>query len=245
MTNQWIIPVNTDAEVKYRLFCFPFSGGGTTAYRKWRPDINPEIEMDLFCYPGREMRFREPAIVDFERLKQQLYDEIITKTDLPYAFYGHSYGGIAAFSVAQMLYLAKKTLPSHLVISARAAPDLMPQKKLSDIKNDEEFIQTVIELYQGIPDVVLNNPDLLAMFIPILHNDFKLYENYSYIKTEPLPTPIIVFGFEEDKIEAPLLQSWKNFTSKEFEYISLPGGHFEILEDWTAITDKLNQVISA
>ena len=42
------------AEPRYRLFCVPYAGGGSGAYRLWPPDLPDWVEVVAVRLPGRE-----------------------------------------------------------------------------------------------------------------------------------------------------------------------------------------------
>ena len=80
---------------KYRLFCFPYAGGGAAAiYRTWQQGLPPEVEVCPILLPGRETRFTEPAYVQVEILVQKLSEEISPYLNVPFQFFGHSMGAL-------------------------------------------------------------------------------------------------------------------------------------------------------
>src|SRR5262245_10924381 len=57
----WILRPRPRPEARLRLFCFPYAGGGASAFRGWPPGLPAEIETLAVQPPGREGRFREAA----------------------------------------------------------------------------------------------------------------------------------------------------------------------------------------
>jgi medium-chain acyl-[acyl-carrier-protein] hydrolase len=74
---------------------------------------------------------------------------------------------------------------------------------------------------------VLEYPDLLRVFLPVLRADMRLAEIYARPPRPPLSCPIATFGGRRDKMtdEAGLL-AWENETIGGFEFTYVDGGHF-------------------
>ena len=47
-----------------RLFCFPYVGGGASAFKSWNKFFSDDIELCIFQMPGREERLGEKLITD-------------------------------------------------------------------------------------------------------------------------------------------------------------------------------------
>jgi len=244
---KWLIEFKSSAQPKARLFCFPFAGGGTVNYARWRDDLEPNLALYAFNFPGRERFFGEPCLSDYDGLIEQCTLIINELSELPLFLFGHSFGGLTAYFVALRLQHRFGVKPAHIYISARVPPE-ENSEKLS-VLADEEFKRVLIERYQGIPQVILDNPDLLKLFIPIIKKDFYLYEQYVdlYTKAEQkiVDSSITSFNFTEDKTNPQRIKLWKNYTSKNYTALELAGGHFAIQQDWKAITEQINQNFKA
>src|SRR5262249_29407396 len=55
-----------------RLFCFPFAGGGASAYARWGQRLGPDVAVLPVQLPGREGRMSEPRITDLDALVDDL-----------------------------------------------------------------------------------------------------------------------------------------------------------------------------
>ena len=85
--------------------------------------------------------------------------------------------------------------PVHLIVSARlpqgslkVATDGVPCRLLSDIRDDREFVSAIHGKY-GTLQMVLDNPDLMEMVLPMMRADFRAAEAYSLV---PLASPLMV-----------------------------------------------------
>ena len=100
----WVaLPRPAAITAKKRLFCFPFAGGGATAYRKWAGSLGPHIEVCAIQLPGRESRLLDPALDDVDALVAALLEHLPSYFDRPYAFYGHSMGALLAFELTRSI----------------------------------------------------------------------------------------------------------------------------------------------
>src|SRR5258708_36728284 len=74
------------------LFCFPFAGGGASAYRNWIGQFSPEIRVCPVQLPGRESRFAERPFTDMAVPPYQASVQVIPPIPSPFFFFCHSMG---------------------------------------------------------------------------------------------------------------------------------------------------------
>src|SRR4051812_10692399 len=59
----WVALWRRLPQARARLFCFPFAGGGASAFRTWvKPLADQHIDVVPVQLPGREARLIEPAL---------------------------------------------------------------------------------------------------------------------------------------------------------------------------------------
>jgi surfactin synthase thioesterase subunit len=241
----WIRPVERRPSARRRLFCLPFAGGGTIAFRAFPRALPDDVEVCAVCPPGREDRRLERPYDRIEPLVAALAGAIRPWLDRPFLLYGHSMGALVGFELARTLRAAG-TAPSRLVISARGAPDL-PQRapRLSTLP-DGEFVTALVQRYNGIPKVVLDEPELLALFLPLLRADLAVLETYVHRPGTPLEHPISVIGGTRDPmISAADLAAWRPHTSAAFRHEMIAGDHFFIQQSQDRFLGLLNEELSA
>lgn len=244
MSNPWLIKLNPEiSESKIRLVCFPFAGGGTVNYVRWKVDLDPQIELYGINLPGRERFFGEPCLTSYQHLISNLAQSIAALPQCPLIFFGHSFGGLTAYFTALELAQKNNIHINHVFISARTP--LLMEQKLSHL-NNEEFKQTLIERYQGIPKDILNNPEILNLFLNIIRQDFKMYEQYPDLfatyNNNPISAHITSLGFSTDIIKQDNFLKWKDYTLGHYCHKELPGGHFEIINNWKTIVEDINSI---
>jgi medium-chain acyl-[acyl-carrier-protein] hydrolase len=209
-----------------RLFCFPYAGGGASLYRHWLPQSSTQCEICPIQLPGRENRFGEPAFTDMPSLVQTLTAQLLPYLNVPFAFFGHSMGGLIAFALTQYLRQHALPQPSHLFISAQAAPQLPFTGRIMHTMDDRSFIAAIAD-FGGTPHAVLENQELMHLMLPLLRADFTLYETYIYTPEPPLDFPIHVFGGLQDHlVPESALSPWRAQTNDIFSLTLLPGDHF-------------------
>ncbi|MFK7107583.1 thioesterase II family protein [Flavobacterium oreochromis] len=142
-----------------------------------------------------------------------------------YIFYGHSMGALLAYLLCHKLQEENLPMPQKLIVSGKKAPSIPRENKISHLP-DGEFWNEIVAL-GGIPDEMLNYPELIDYYLPILRHDFKLVESYKYEKKPKLNIPIDVFYGSEEATKEEML-GWKEETTGKVTITKLEGNHFFI-----------------
>lgn len=212
-----------------RLFCFPYAGGSANIYLDWSDYLPRDIEVVALQYPGRGPRFAEPLISNCGEMISQIMSHIKPLLDKPFAFFGHSNGGLISFELARALQAEGEDRQFHHFISGRW-PIHLPRRsvEMSHELSDEEFMHKLRRL-GGTPGEFLENKGLMEVFLPILRADFSLNETFVYKKGEKLKTNATIFygrsdaGFSEDDLDC-----WPDLIDGDIDHIGYDGGHFFI-----------------
>ena len=232
----WIIRPSPRADAQVRLFCFPFAGGGASAFKPWANALPDHFELCVIQMPGREERLAEPLMTDMSELVTALTQEIAPLTDRPFAFFGHSMGAIVAYEVACRLRDTGAGQLSRLFLSARAAPQLQQDGTPLRHLDDEAFIDRLQKVYGAVPEAIRQSAELRDIFLPILRADVALLETHADTRPEPLPCPITAFGGANDPaISAGMLAGWQDRTSAGFAQCEFPGDHFYVNSERDAV----------
>lgn len=225
-SNPWLAFVRPNQQAKLRLFCFPYSGGGATAFRTWPDSLPTAVEVCPVQLPGRETRLREQPFTRISPLVQAAAQALLPHLDKPFALFGHSVGALIGFELARHLRRRYGLETVHLFVSGRHAPQIPDPDPPIYALPEPEFIEEV-RLYNGTPEEVLENAELLELFIPILRADFAVNETYAYADEPPLDCPISAFGgLEDHKFSHDDLEAWREQTAASFSLQMFPGGHF-------------------
>lgn len=74
------------------------------------------------------------------------------------------------------------------------------QNKAPQIPSREPFNHLLSDKkYEGISEEVLNNEELIKMYLPVIKSDFAVLEIHKYKNEEKLIYPITAFGGISDK----------------------------------------------
>ena len=115
-------------------------------------------------------------------------------------------------------------------MAASRAPSVKSSPPLLYTLPDSEFIRRHVDRYPGgIPQAVLDEPDVLAMQLPILRADMEMFETYQYVPNEPLQCPLYTIAGEQDQLHPPSsMARWQKETTGKFFSETVAGGHFFI-----------------
>lgn len=225
---------------RVRLLCFPYAGGNATGYRGWPRGLPPDVELCAVQLPGRRGRLREPPITRMSLLLDALEAALVPYAEAPFALFGHSMGALIAYELSCRLRDRGGPAPVHLFLSGRSAPGVPPSKPPAGNLPDAEFVER-LRAYEGTPEEVFQQPELMELLLPVLRADFLLIESWVDAGHAPLDVPIRVFGGLEDSgAGKDRLEGWRTRTRRDFGMHIVPGNHFFI---WSA-EDALLQIIT-
>ena len=246
MSSRWLVRFSAADEPRLRLVCFAYAGASATAYRPWAPLLPPGVELWAVELPGRARRIAEPPVPDLAALAEPLTRAVRDEVTAPFVLFGHSMGAQLAFEVCRRLAGGGATLPAHLVVSARRAPQLAANVAPIAGLTDDEFVRTMVERYDGIPAPVLRERELLALLLPALRADLLALERYRFAPGPPLPVPITAVAGRRDRIApAEDLRGWQEHTSGPFALHSIDDGHFFLNTSRPALVELLAREVLA
>jgi surfactin synthase thioesterase subunit len=232
-------------EGRFNLFFLPFAGGSRFSYRVFEENATPLFKVIPIEYPGRGSRASETLLTDTSAIVEDAYIQIKDKIgNQRYAIYGHSMGGIVAWLLSRKIVEKKLPLPEHLFISGTPGPASESRKQDNwHLLDKKEFIQRIIEL-NGCSSEVLENPELLEYFEPILRADFQAIESFSFKPVPPLPISLTIITGTEEAISLEDIYLWKQETEKTASFRQLKGGHFFIYEHVKAIISIIRESVN-
>jgi medium-chain acyl-[acyl-carrier-protein] hydrolase len=225
--NSWVICPQPNPQANLRLFCLPYAGGSAAVFRTWPNSLPSNVEVCAVEYPGRGRQIKSAPLTRLESLVEAIAPVLLPYLDKPFAFFGYSMGGLVSFELTHLLR-QYSLAPFHLFISARRAPQLPLIKPFLHILSDPDLLNELRNL-NGTPKAVLENPELMQMFLPVLRADFAVLETYIYTQKQPLECPITVFGgLQDQEVSHEALQAWREQTIAAFSLHEFDGDHFFI-----------------
>lgn len=260
--NLWIAYRKKIEKPLCRLFCFPYGGAGASIYREWQSQL-PHIEICPIQLPGREDRLNERPLKDMKLLIKKLSENLSSELDVPFGFFGHSFGSLIAFELTRHLREKQLPTPGHLFVSAFPDPrtptkslDAMLKQlstinvQLSDLDNpqisESQLIQLISILEEngmtGFGEQLLN-PEIFKVMLPIFAGDMSLVKSYLYQDEDPLNIPITVFlGQNDTWVSFEDHLSWVDHSLKRCVFHEFDGGHLFIKNE--EIRNRILKIIA-
>jgi medium-chain acyl-[acyl-carrier-protein] hydrolase len=206
--------------------------------------LPPWVELSILQLPGREALFGAPMYQSMMPLVNAIVPILAPQTDVPFAFFGHSLGAHVAFEVARILRNQNVSLPRGMIVSGTRAPHLASRRlPLHDLPTPRLIDE--LRRYGGTPEAVLQNQELMDIFLPPLRADLTIFETHPHTPDTPFHFPITAFGGRTDhRTDHDELEAWKEHTVANFSVQFFDGGHFYLLEQSrTAFLNALRQTV--
>lgn len=224
--NKWFLkqPQNSD---EIRMFCFPYAGAGGSIFKNWSFSTHKNVGVYPIQYPGRENRLFEPPINNMDVLISEICKQIKNYLDRPYILFGHSLGAKVAFHVAVEMQKSYCCAPGYLVVAGAQAPHIPETNPIYNLNDD--YIINELRRLGGTPDKILDNKDIMKIFLPTIRADYTLSDNFIYEEKYILECPILaIAGKDDSEASENEVYEWKNYTKTSYTYKAISGGHFFI-----------------
>jgi medium-chain acyl-[acyl-carrier-protein] hydrolase len=232
---RWLSRPRATSSAELQLFCFPYAGGGPNVFRRWARLLPASVEVHGVALPGRAFRLDERPRDRLGQLADELATEFLDLPHAPFAFFGHSFGGLLSFEIARRLDRAGAPLPVELFVSACPPPHLRPPGPAVHGLPDGAFKERLREL-GGTPVPVLDCAELMNLVLPVLRADLTAFETHRHEPGPPLPVRMTAFGGADDRLVEPeTLDGWRLHTCERFAVRVFPGDHFFVHSDEEAV----------
>ena len=220
---------NESEVIKMILFCIPYAGGSEHVYSKWNKSFNNNIIVKPIKLKGRGSRFNEDFYNDIYESINDIYMQMKPYINThEYAIFGHSMGALLTYELYYKILKEKNPIPKHLFFSGFRSPSIKKDNDISYKMNDTVFLNMIANL-GGLPKEFFENDELIELFLPILKNDFKLIEEYHYLKKETkIKCDITILNGIFDKISYPEKIAWRELCAKSCNLYDFKGDHFFI-----------------
>lgn len=217
------------------LYCFAHAGAGVTSFAHWHERTGPGVRTVPVLLPGREVRRREPRPTGRAELLGALLGPLAEEVSdgRPYALYGHSLGGMVAYTLVRALIDAGLPAPVLLAVGASPAPHTVPVRRGAGGITDEQLLRFVADLGSA-PAGVLADPGSVwhRAVLPVLRDDLELAAALRAAALDPalggpLPVPVLAVGGRDDPVVGPAaLDGWARWTTGHLARRTVPGDHF-------------------
>jgi medium-chain acyl-[acyl-carrier-protein] hydrolase len=229
---KWVPWTKVGLSPYFRLFCFPYAGGGTWIFARWHTQLPPEIQIAPVVLPGRENRFDEPFPETVGQLVDAWFADVgATLSEVPYVIFGHSFGAVIGFELARHAPWRGFPPPRLVILSGCRPPGLPRTWSPIHHLSQQDFQTTVERRFGSLPPQLRRDPRALESYLRVLRADLRLVETYEFQDGLPLPCPALICGGRADPfVPVADLFHWVRLAAARIVLELFPGGHFFIRE---------------
>ena len=221
-----------------RLICLPHAGGGASSFHALAALLPSDVEMLTVQLPGRESRLSEPPFRRMAPLIDALTGAVAPLLDRPYALFGHSMGALIAYELGRAFERQRLPLPRTTIVSGRRAPSVPNTEAPLHRLPDEQFVEALVARYDAIPKVIRDEPELMALFMPVLKADFEVFETHRCAETTPLDCALAIYGGRADP-QTRQMEGWTDLYAGPCRTRLFDGGHFYLADQRRALAQAL------
>ncbi len=235
----WLVRPIHRPDAAMRLICLPHAGGGASSLHSLAALLPRDIEMLTVQLPGRESRLGEPPFRRMAPLIDALAEAAAPLLDdKPYALFGHSMGALVAYELGRAFERERLPLPRTTIVSGRRAPSVPNTEAPLHPLPDDQFVDALIARYDAIPKVIRDEPELMALFMPVLKADFEVFETHRHADTPPLDGALAIYGGRADP-QTQQMGGWADLYAGPCRTRLFDGGHFYLADQRRALADAL------
>jgi surfactin synthase thioesterase subunit len=235
----WLVHLTPGRRPGARLLCLPFAGGGAGVFHGWPAALPDWLDVWTVRLPGRESRLLEDPVRDLRAVIAAITPGAGALTELPYAVFGHSMGALTGYELVRALRRSGRPEPALLIASGAVAPHVAFCAEMLHILPTDR-LTAALRGYGATPDALLQDPELLELFLPALRADFAVVETYRFRPGSPLSCPIAVFrGAGDREVDHPGCLAWADLTTAPVVQRCFPGGHLFVEESRQTVLDAL------
>jgi surfactin synthase thioesterase subunit len=241
VAGRWFRPAAGGPDAAARLFVFPHGGGAAASYGHWSALVPADVELLLVQLPGRHDRRGEPPFHRAEPLVDALAEALETELDgRPFAFFGHSMGGMLAYRLSLALHRDGLPGPVLLGVSSWAPRGYRDGARELAAMPDAQLVEAVRDL-GALPPAISASPDMLAVVLPTLRADLAVYADYTD-DGATVHCPVAAYGGQSDPLLVPgAMAAWAHRTDAFLGVSEYPGGHFYLDEHAVAVAADLDR----
>ena len=217
-------------------------GGNAGIFDAWPAQLPDGVELFAVQAPGRASRFAEAPIGLLADKVAALQTAIAPYLDLPHVLLGHSNGALTAFELARRLESSGDRNLRHVILSGKRAPHLPRTLPVLHTLPDAELVEQLRAL-DATPAEILDYPEALELFLPMLRADFALSEVGAIARTPLLRADCTLFFGREDDMEREEVAAWNEYLHGTATLRAFDGGHFFINEHRDTYLKALGELL--
>ncbi|MFF8492363.1 alpha/beta fold hydrolase [Streptomyces albidoflavus] len=221
------------------LYCLPYAGAAARIYEPWRTRLPDTVEVVPLELPGRGSRWSQRPQSRLPALLEDLAGAMDEARRAPYAVFGHSFGGILAYELVRHVTGQGYPPPVRLLVSACPAPHLATPRESTHDLSDEEFTERLRKL-RGTPEELLENEELMELYLPTIRADYTILDAYRAPRTAPLGCPVTAFcGADDHEAGREQMAHWAAYGDGTVDIEEVTGDHFFLRDSEDEFLEKL------
>lgn len=234
---------------RLNLLCFPYAGGTSALFNRWRQTLPNWINVCPLVFPGRESRHREMCKSHFPALADDIAEALLLQLhDVNFALYGHSMGAWFAHDLA-LRACRQNSPPRGLLVSGQRAPQFAYPFSANHEISDADLLR-FIKSFGGLDAELLTNENWVEWMLRLMRADLSLCETHKPAASNTvLSCPLHLFANNADPLITLDSQlPWQFRTSGPFSFSLHSGGHFfirthdvDFLGKLVYVLDKISQ----
>lgn len=212
-----------------RLICVPFAGALKRNFDGFAACFDGEMEVTVLEYPGHGSRYREPFAEDFDKLAENMAEQVISAASgEDYVLFGYSMGSIAAYEMA-----VRELIPRpKLIVEASHRPPNIEWDSKTYIHLDDRTFWSKIKLLgamDGMDESLLDNNVYRRMYFNPIREDYRLISTYKANRKKISGVPAVCFYSPKD-VPDDEMDQWRMFFDEDIEIYPMGDDHFFIFD---------------
>lgn len=227
-----------------KMICFPHAGGISNYYSFLKDDVLKGIdEVIVYEYPKRGLKLQEDEYVSFEAAVDRIADELIEKgyCDEAYVLFGHSMGAFIAYELGKCLRTRIGRTAELIIVSGQKPPCVVDPDHYRQCEQDGiEYLKKL----GGVPDIIMQHPDVMKYFWKLCEQDFRLLQTYHPDKSNQdvkIPKGVVICGENDVEVDAKELPLWSVHIENILEIYLCEGDHFYFSEEHNGLINFINK----
>lgn len=226
------------------LLCFPPAGTGPSLFRPWAHPPRGAMRVVPVALPGREARFNDPLPDSLDSLADALAEELEPQISDRYAIFGYSMGALLGYEISRRWSRWGLRGPDMFFVLGCPAPDRMVlDREPFHSMDSDTFRQALVDL-GGIQTEILENAEAMALFEPILRNDFRICETYEHGGEKRVLTcgAHVFVADSDDFVQWEQAEAWSDFIAGRLTMHTLSGRHMVDRQTLGALPDTIENL---
>jgi surfactin synthase thioesterase subunit len=131
-----------------------------------------------------------------------------------------------------------------MIVSGFHAPHL-PYKRPRVHNLPESDVQRRLKELGGTPVEILEDPEFMAVLMPVIRADLAICETYVFEPHEPLSCSVTALaGNDDSQASVEEVSAWRRQTNGPFSFRMFAGNHFFFQESRRAVVDALEDDVA-